>query len=457
MRDTVSAVFHELVTKDPLFAAEGMDLENAARSLDALEKALFAVEREYAHGSLPRKLFFVHYPLARYAMPLSFLRAFIHCEELRRTYLNDPTGDAAHRLAAAWKEAAGAYKADARRSVVLLRMLVLLESDERTFIMQDMYGYMTSFAHVMRTMRLIEENADALKEESAARAVRSARRAEPTESARASRRSAPTIEPAEIDEWHTGMQQAVVEAGTWPYRYCDILESHGPFFFTLSNFDGAPKSRTFILYVLRDRASGLIRMWPALVDRFHFLDMRSATSAEDAVVRGAYAPYVGLREDEVPPFWYESATNLYNSRDCSYWMDIATAVDFSRRPELERRDLERERSGMFDMMLAECASDAASMVAHLRRRRRSKVAKRYSMLYDLLTRSFHSALYLHFNESVWRIPRRPDFLGSGFKAPDPSTRLSDAAARSMDPVLRDAVLGASRLREQRGREEGWLP
>lgn len=430
-----------------------MDLENATRALDNLSEGLELLEREYAIGSIARRLFFARYPLARYAVPFTFLRAFVASEGARRTYREHPTAENAQALAEGWERAAVALREDIRRCIAFHRIVGEFEGGQE-FVMQDVFGYRSTFAHILETLELIEKNACALVDEVRARAsmLRTGQSAAlPPERAR----PLPALVPAALDDWHREMQEMAIAGGTWPYRYGKIREQYGPFSCTLPNFDGTPKSRIFNLYVLQG-ANGLMSIWPALVDRLYFIDKSSNTKPSDSIERGAYATFVGLNPEEVPQYWHEPPTNLYNSRDCSYWMDIASAIDIVRRPDLDRALVERQRSSMFDMLLAECARDTRSMIAHLRRRVRARVSRKYSLFYDLLTRSFPSVYYLSFNQSVWRLDQEPQFLGDGFRAPDPSLRLSDEAIKLLAPDVLRAVMGAARLREERGRAAGWL-
>lgn len=448
--------FHGSIVEDPLFAAEGMDLDNAERAIEAIDAALSGLETEYARASLLRRLFFIRYPLAQHAVPLSFLRCFVACERQRRLYLASPSRALAESLVSSWERAVSEMGINLRHYRSLHRTLVRLESHEDTFVMQDMYGHRTTYRHAEGTIRVFEQNADALRA-----AIRDRRRllAGLKYASAASSPMERTVPPARagtIDPWHAIVHAAAVENGTWPYRYGDILETHGPYRVSVPNFNAAPTERTFLFYVLEDKNLQLKRVWPALVDQFFFQDTWHFSERADGVTRGAYASAVGLRKEEMP-YWYEPATNLYNSRDCSYWMDLATIADMKRRPELNQALVAAERSSMWDMVLAECASDMRSLVAHLRRRERSETARSYSMLYDLLTRSYPGLYYLPFNKSVWRLREAPALIGDSFQAPRAGKMLEEERARTLlTPSVLKTVMSAARIREERGRSEGWF-
>lgn len=443
--------FERSVREDPLFAAAGMDLANARAALDELERALPAVEREYA-DTVWRRLFLLRYPLARYAFPVAFVRQFIRCEEARREYLDDPSPARAQELLRLWNDATRELTHALARYRTLQSILMRLERG-RAFVMQDAYGFITSYQHADALIVQMEENARVLQREIAFRA-NLLKGAAWSSAVRA--RQIPDYRPARTTSAQERLHEATITGGTWPYRYGEILEERGPFVFTLPHFDGEAQEHVFKWYMLRDARTGLSSMWIALVDRFLFLDIWNLIPAADALVRGAYATSVGLERDEMP-YWHEPSTTLYSSRDATYWMDIATMIDSIRRTELDARLIGAQRSSMFDKILVECARDTRSMVAHLRRRKRADVKKRYSLAYDFLTRTHPSVFFLPFNRSVWRLPDRPQFLGERHEAIDPKKRLSEAQQEELltDDVLQ-TVMVASKLREERGRAQGWL-
>jgi hypothetical protein len=440
-----------------------MDVESAVSSIDAIESALRDLEPEYAGASFLRKLFFIRYPLPRHAVPVSFLKSFLVSERARRAYLSAPSQETARALLDAWDACAEALSQDIARYRTLHDILLRLESTPETFVMQDMFGHLTSYGYVERTLTTLARNAAALQEEVAyRRRVFEGRQAG---NSRAQRKAAPlpVLEKGEVSPWHKELHAAEIAGGTWPYRYVDIVESHGPFRSEMSNVDESPRNRTFFFYVTREKDSGKNSMWIAFVDRFyvidiwHMLDVWSKNHLADGVTRGKYATAVGLEKDEIP-FWYEITSLLYNTRDLRYWMDIASAVDAKRRPGLDWRLATAQRSSLFDLLLAECARDTRSMIAHLRRRARGDKTTRYSMMYDLLTRSYPSVYYLPFNASVWRLPEKLDLLGDGFQAPPPDKFLSDERMKKeLTPEVLKKVMGVARLREERGKAAGWLP
>jgi len=164
----------------------------------------------------------------------------------------------------------------------------------------------------------------------------------------------------------------------------------------------------------------------------------------------------GITREEAP-YWYEPATYPYNTRDFGYWTDIATCVDRERRPTLDRRLLRMQKSSLFDCLLGTCAVETRAMIAHLIRRRRSEMLQSFSMFYDLLTRSYPSVFYLTFNASVWRLPEKAQLLGGSFGGMNTSSYLSQSEIAMLPQDTIANIMSAARLREARGRAQGWLP
>lgn len=457
MKYGVPKNFHELVAADPLFAAEGMDLDNATASLDALESALTDLEPEYAGASFARKLFFIRYPLAQYAVPSSFLRAIISSERARRVYIAYPTLESARALLHAWTHAQHCLSNDLGRYRTLHEILIRIESDAEKFVMQDMFGYLTSYRFVMQTLDVFKRNADALRSEIAQRRELLEGDVSVANASRRPERKIPVLQKGEISPWHRQLHEAEIACGVSPYRYADILESYGPYRIELANFDEKPRERTFMVYIMQEKKTPRKCMWVSFVDKFHFIDLWNFVPQADSVTRGKYASAIGLHKDEIP-FWYEGMALLYNTRDLRYWMDIATAIDAIRRPQLDRDLIASQRSSLFDLMLAECARDMRSMIAHLRRRARSGTSERYSLVYDLLTRTYPSAYYMPFNRSVWRLNEEPPLIGDGFQVPNNDRFLSDERMqKELTPDMIAKVMGVAKLREERGQAAGWLP
>jgi hypothetical protein len=448
--------FHAATLRDPLFSAEGMDIGNASRALDDIETTLHMLEGAYGANSFARRLFLVRYPLARYAIPVSFLRSFLVSEGNRREYVADPSDDNARKLLQAWRGTSRELSRDISRYRVLHRILLDLESDARTFVMQDSFGYLSSYRHIDGLLKKLARNAEVLTEQVREREVLFAACHSGLQPASGVHETIRPLEEGQMTSWHSQLHAAEIAGGVTPFRHADIVETYGPFRYELSHFDAGPSEHTFMFYLLRNKRTGVRSIWVARVDAFEFSDQWKPAAKLDGVTRAKYAAGIGLAPEEMP-YWYEPATHLYGTRDQRYWMDIATAIDLQRRPELDYRLLVAQKSSMFDAILGECAVDLRIFVNHIERRTRAGASGSYSMLYDLLSRSFPSVAYLTFNKSVWRLKEPAQFLGDGFAGIDPAKQLSEKEAQAkLTPEILTKVMSVQRLREERGRAGGWL-
>lgn len=450
MEDSL-ARFEMLVRTDPLFAAEGMDLENGRRALDILEARCRPLEKAYTNGSLRRMLFFTRYPLARYAYPIDFLRSFITSEAARRDFLKAPTSTHAHALLASWRKAARAYTLDLRRYRKLHVIIAGLEKRDRNFEMEDYFGNRTTLAHALGIIDDLLRNAQTLVHEVDERAQVLAHGIQ--RNSKTSGRDLAPLGDFNLDDTARRIYDAEKKGGISPFRYAEIVDSYGPFSFTLTAFDGTPREHGFMWHVLKDRATSLRSGWLSVLSRHGFADIWNPKTLTDGVSRGAFASAVGISQEEMP-YWYEPLAHFYNTRDLSYWSDIATNIDLLRRPDLDRVLVVRERSCSLDLLLAEAARDPILMRAHQIRRNRSQTAVGFSMLYDLMARSAPSLFYLVFNESVQRESVR-SIRGERFEASDRG-RLTRQEIEALSDDVLTATLSAARLREERGIAAGWL-
>lgn len=444
-----------LIQDDPLFAAEGMDIESVSAVLDDIETKAAELEAVFAGGSWMRRLFFIRYPIARYALPVPFLRSFIACERARRAYLREPSRTGADDILSSWEKAAHLYARDVDRYRALHRMLFRLEVHAGTFVLQDLFGHVSDTASIERTLDALSRNAGALEAEVRTRKGlfengQSAEIELPAEESWA-------LEPGTMTPEQERLHRLEISSGVSPFRQTEIKETFGPFRYTLSNFDGVPTPHTFMLYVLRDRKTGMKSMWLALVDRFLFTKVWDPKTKPAATT--GYTDFVfsgGLSREEMP-YWYEPATHLYTVRDQRYWMEIATRIDLVRRPELNADLVRAQKSSMFDLALSACALDLGWYVRHTKRRARQGGLAAYSSLYGLLMRSYPSLYYLTFNRSVWRLDESPNFLGQ-YRPPAGGSpyRLESEVLAELTPDMLKNVMSAQKTREERERAAGWV-
>ncbi|MFA7309446.1 MAG: hypothetical protein WC050_00940 [Candidatus Paceibacterota bacterium] len=441
--------FRKAVEADPLFAAEGMDVERAKRNVTEVSRALRELERAFAAGSFLRRVFLWRYPLGKYAVPLSFVRSFIESERARRAFLADPTVSRARALLERWQDAARHYVRCVARYRTLHDILRAADPDGDTFQFQDMFGNVSDIDYIERTLDAMEKNGAALIKEVGeyGRLLSGIERAKGD---RAAREEPLTYETGTLTpEAERLLVMQVRER--MPFVQSDVLETYGPLRYSIRHFDGAATPHLFNVYVLRNKKTGLESMHVALIDDFYFLKITGPDADFGGLGRANFEELIELGI----PYWHQNATAFYTMRDQMYWADIATIADMARRPDLDQRHLQKERSSMFDLMLGSCAFDILGYVGHTWDRHHKDAFSTYSFLYGLLMRSHPSVYYLPFNRSVWRLPEPLDILGDRRL---PKEKVRYRPLRDVLPVIGEDVLGTvmqgARLRSEARRKKG---
>ncbi len=406
MQSTTLTDFTEMVRKDPLFAAEGLDTRSALEALDIFEQTLGELQEGFSRDSLRRRLFFLRYPVARYVVPLSFQRAFISCEELRRFFLHDPTEQNALKLAIGWRRAARMYRRGVINYARMYRFILKAEPALASKTIQDMAGNTFTAVDLRREITTLEDNAETLLKESSARVAMLSGGAVATLLPRPSpvERLPQEVLPEEFQTYQALEEEALTEEHK-------ILERHGPLSCRLSLFDGVPTSHQFMFYITRHLRTGEIGAILSVADSPRFMRLGNG-SQYGGLGRAIFEPIerAGIK------YFPQSLTWLYAVRDQQYWFDIMTLVDLGRRPELNQDFLHAQKSSLFDLMLWRMSFETRRYIELFKVRRHLK-EKGYSLGYGFLMRSLPSIFFMPFNRSVWRIERPVSFVGSGRVAP----------------------------------------
>ncbi len=437
-----------MVQADPLFAAEGVDLERGEVTLDGLEEVAHAYEDVLGKHVL-RRLFFYIFPVARTAIPVRFLRSFIESERQRRRFLAYPTMSAAQSLVDSWETAQKHYSSSVARITVLYRTLQVLNRVTRALSPeQDKHGNILTSVDIDRQLRSLKTNAHAL-----ARAVSEKRdclRGTGEASHQSEALPTPVLQYREgsLPEKYARFHALELLHGV-PFRHGEIMEEHGPLLYTLSNFDGTPTAHNFKLYFMKDNKHGLQSLRVTILDTYRFLKI--SAKQEELRLRNHQA-----LADTGIPYWFQPASTLYTTRDQTYYADIATIVDARRRPHLDQKLLQVQKSSLFDLLLGSCLGEnlqgLESLKEHVDRGTyTSRLAGQY-----LLNKSYPSMYFLTFNGSVWRLPKRPDFLGSARVRSKETTFLSaDDIVEILTPEEIELVMKSGRVREEVRREKGF--
>src|SRR3989344_376590 len=455
----VPDAFHESVLRDPLFSAEGMDIDAARKALITIQKNIRQLEEALSgtHWLSMRfwlyRAFFTIVPLNGYAFPLSFLQACIASEEKRRAYLAHPAYESARELLAAWNTSARGYERSLLRYRFLHRVVLWLEPKARDYVLQDLFGNISTIPHIERTLAHMTQNAEQLHEEvSLRRRMFEGARGTITDPVF----DAPDITTGALDPLYARLHTYEIARGITPFRQSVIEDTYGPFSYALKNFEGTATPHTFMLYTLRNKETHLRSMWVAVVDRYLLTKVWDPSASSFG--QSGKVPFVfsgGLTAEDTP-YWYEPAGHLYVSRDPSYWMDIAAHADMLRRPALDPRLVQAEKSSLLHLLLGACSDDLRTFVRHTRRRERTGTLSSYSLVYGLLMRTHPALYFLTFNRSVWRLPEQPQFLGERWKASIESPYVPESEVHSISDDDLARVMSAQALREQREHAAGFF-
>ena len=100
-------------------------------------------------------------------------------------------------------------------------------------------------------------------------------------------------------------------------------------------------------------------------------------------------------------------------RDHQYWADITTIADKTRRPQLDASLLDAQKSSMFSYLLMTLNEDTKNQVNNTKVRLHFGSFETYSLALALFAHTHPSIVFMPFNASVWRLPEKADFRGSG--------------------------------------------
>ena len=435
-----------MVQTDPLFAAEGMNLEGAEAALDGLAEVARAYEAVLGKHPL-RRIFFTVMPIARSAIPIPFLRSFVECERRRRIFLARPTMSSARRLVESWETAQKHYARSVNRLTSLYRVLQAFDRVTKALSPEeDKHGNILTRDDIDRQLGSLKANARALA--NAMKVKRDCLRGIEEALPRSNPDSHLRYIEGSVPERYARMHEFEILHGA-PFRHGAILEEHGPILYTLSNFDGTPTAHNFKLYIVRDDKSGAVSLKVTVLDVYLFLKLNMKPEVLRLRNHQSLAG-TGL------PYWYQAATKLYATRDQAYWADIATIVDMRRRPHLDRNLVHAQKSSMFDLLLGSCLGEHGQGLESIREHvLRGTYASSRAWKY-LLHRAYPGIYFLTFNKSVWRLEERPDFLGSRRAGPEEFVyKSADEILAILTPDELELVMQGGRTRERVRRESGY--
>lgn len=392
--------FRTAVFADPLFAAEGLDLDNAEKALDELEASVRKISQSWK--KFIARLFFLKHPSAESAHPIAFLRSFLQSEKLRRVFLIKPSIENAHNLLAQWEETANNYKEGAQKYRDALVTIGYLENIDKN----SQIGYFDSaptFAEIIAWTDLLLINAERLKIEiNEFKLVLSGQRlprmpkiiSQKQESAAKNSTEDPIKTPPRIDE----LLEIIESRFVVEKRFAGIK-------YKIGHFDGGKiKERSFTALI--GHASDLVSplIYILLSDDIFFLNLERGHFIDMII----YRP---LLERKLP-YWYQPATTLYSHLDSTYQAEIATKVDLMQR-SFERPDqVLRQKSSLLDLLIG------TGIYYNTRFENLIKIYAFHRKLPKLsffyFARAYPTIYFLPFNLSVWRIAKSPKLAGTRF-------------------------------------------
>ena len=398
--------FYALTLNDPLFASEGLDLDDTRWAIDELADIARDLERVYRKSYW---WFCFRYPFIETLHPIRFLRRFVDCELGRRRFLTNPTSKNARSLLSAWSKAASAYNDGASAYRDALEAVLKSEKVPLDAFFQ-FTGSSFSFEEVVKFTDSLLENAAELKNEIDARRALSEGRAD-SFSPRAfndpipQKQSGPSLTPS-LERALSWREEATRENAV-------ILRRCGPIFYELPHYDGVPTTHQFFVYLIKAKTRERRAIKFALADQYYFVDTKELLEKDQFPrfrtqmwpLLEAGVPYI-YRQPEVP----------YMVLDLGYWADLATIADLEWRGlNVNQSLVQAQRSSAFNLILR-----------HLNRYNRGfteaqRIAKLDHRLKPLVwayvCRSYPSMLFLTANRSVWRLPRRFRFRANLFREP----------------------------------------
>lgn len=436
MNNSAPKRFYQLTLKDPLFAAEGMDLDNAQLAVDELEKQTLELEKVWRSS---HRWFCFRYPFADTLHPVRFLRTFVACERQRRRFMTTVSQPDAAALIKAYLRCVNALDKDLRAYRDALLGIQKLEKFPLDATIQY-FDHMISFEGVLKIIDAMLGNAAMLREDIERRSALLAGRVDmDVFSIPAPPQSLEEVMPIKFE--HRPLSPELRKILETKLSYKLIIEKYGPLFYNSDLFDREPTVHEFHLAIIKDSASERRKIAVFLADQYYFLDLNEM---KDKFFLGMsiYEPLIrrGI------PYWNQPATAFYSVFDLEYYADLTTAADLKwRRPFLDQAAVLRQKSSMFDLLLFTGADYDGGYTTL------SKVMARAnelpSLIFTYIARGYPSLYYLPFNRSVWRRKEKLRFWGSRFGEGSPYKRFEEIYSRTSPDMMEQILKGGSYRRK----------
>jgi len=394
--------FYRLTVRDPLFAAEGLDLDNAALALDTLGEVTDEIERIYREYRFGNRLFLLRYPLTETLYPMAFLRCFLESERCRRKFVSLPTHENAEALLRSYTNTADSLAKAVREYRSAHRAALRLDHlDEDAKTSYYVGAAPVTARALFESIEQLARNADALREE-VGRRKRVFLGEEKGGDAEA--RTDPIVYTENLPPLSSDLLSLKELYERKIFRF-DVEEAYGPIAYQLLSLDSRPVFHPFFVYLGKSRR-GFFRnrgFRLLLADTYFFVDLAADFHIDKETLFG---PLI----KEGIPYWFQPATNLYFMRDVSYYADLATIADLKRRTFLDRAAVLSQKSSLLDLLWWDGATAADMHRTHAKLFSRKKALP--SFLHLFAVRSHAGLYYLPFNRSVWRLPEKLSLPGT---------------------------------------------
>ncbi|MBI2122328.1 MAG: hypothetical protein HYT98_04370 [Candidatus Sungbacteria bacterium] len=386
--------FLEITLNDPLFAAEGMDVNNARWAVDELEQELKKLEDVWRPSY---RWFSFWYPFHQTLHPLIFLKEFVAAEQIRQEFSSNSTRENAQKLLTQHGKTLKAYINGLEGCGEALRTAQKAEKLSSHASFQFFHRVIT-FQEILDIFDKFKENSKELLKDIDRRHDILAGNFNLSDSLQTAQDFIPQIVSGPEPSARNKKILEILEKNR------SIKERYGPIFYTLPNFDVSPKTHQFFAYILNSERTGKFDL--KITDQYYYLDIdeNKKTSSYDKT------PYQPLQRRNIH-YWLQPPTAWYASFDLSYYADLATICDLTwRRPHLPKNSVMNQKSSMLDLIL-ETGADGIRQYTTMSRYM-AQESKLPPLSYLYITRGCPSLYFLPFNRSVWRLPQSPNFLGT---------------------------------------------
>lgn len=394
--------FIKVVEKNPLFAAEGLDLENARFSLQELVDSLHDIKKSWKN--IIAKMFFFKYPLEETVHPISFLKSFLKSEEMRREFQKSPNYENARMLLRIWRETLEEYVQGVKSYQSALLAIQKLEYIEDNSKM-EYFDIAPTFLDFMNWTDLFLENSRRLKLElNDCSLVLAGQRVPMVYETRrkrnnfAHRGDSLKVSLPPISDHLRQLVEIVQSKFIIEEKYESLIYSLGHF------NEGRITPRRFNVLLARVKDVKPKLLMVILADDLYFLNFKKGHFLDFSI----YRPLIERNLD----YWCQPSTTFYSNLDISYQADLATIVDLKRR-DFKNLDLvKKQKSSLLDLLFGTGVYYNHRFAKLLRIFSYHKNLPKISFLY--LARSYPSLYFLPFNESVWRLNKKPFISGTRF-------------------------------------------